>query len=94
MNKVRLILLSVFAAGTLLFASCSLSTAELAEEVQNGIIAQNFDSSCKVTKDLVLVHKEGNNYAGLMTVSCNGETGQLSVDVVYDGENVQWTVSD
>jgi hypothetical protein len=45
----------------------------------------------EVTDDLILVHKGGNEYVGLMTIWKDGEQHQLDVNVVHDGKTTQWS---
>jgi hypothetical protein len=73
--------------------SCS-STGDLAGRVQSAMI-EHFKKegvTFKVEDDLTLVHKGGNEYTGLMTVSIDGETEKISVNVVSDGESTIWKI--
>jgi hypothetical protein len=72
-----------------LVMGCGLSTEDLAKEVQNTYM-ENWEEQglgLTITKDLLLVKKSKTEYTGLMTVSLDGETEQVTVNVVYDGES-------
>jgi hypothetical protein len=95
-SRIYLFLVGLFIAVALSLASCDLrmSADELATEVQQSMVEtwkeQGFTP--KVTKGLRLTHKGGNEYVGLITLSVDGESEQFSVNVTYDGNNVQWEV--
>ena len=65
------------------------SQDELAEQVQSTIVEKEKAKglNIKVIDDLKLVHKGGNDYTGIMTVSLNGYEEVLNVKVTYDGTN-------
>ena len=71
-----------------LLVSCGTSTEDLAKQVQENYVSQweEADMPITVTKDLVLVKKSKTEFTGLMTVSFEGETEQVTVNVVYDGK--------
>jgi IS5 family transposase len=73
-----------------LLSACSISTDDLAKEVQASI-QQKFSGKGIQVKKLTLVHKGGNNYTGILVTNEYGVfEGRYSVDVVYDGNNYSW----
>jgi hypothetical protein len=90
--KTKVLFLSLVTAVTLCFSSCGASTEELAKEAQQSLIEAN--PGLKVTEDLMLVHESGNIYTGFMTGSYEGETGQIFVKVIYDGESFTAEMTD
>ncbi|MHC6202033.1 hypothetical protein ACYULU_02420 [Breznakiellaceae bacterium SP9] len=52
------------------------------------------DIPLKITKDLLLVKKTDTEYSGVVTLSSNGETEEIPVQVVYDGESFSWELVD
>lgn len=79
----------------LLFAtSCSLSTNELAEEVKismNETWKNEGVSGIKI-ESFLLTHKGGNEYTGILETNEEGEKFKYTVQVIYDGENMQWEI--
>ena len=74
--------------------SCSLSTDELAEEVKmsmeetwkkEGVTGIKIES-------FMLTHKGGNEYSGILETTEEGESIKYTVQVIYDGENVNWEI--
>lgn len=91
-RTTNLICAFLFLAFTL--TSCKLSTNELAQEVRysmeetwekEGITGINIT-------DFTLTHKRENEYAGILETLEDGERFSYSVQVVYDGENMQWEI--
>ena len=96
-----------------ILASCRMSTEALEEAVKKNIeetIRQNrsnnalgtlwedigVDSSIKV-KSVELVHQQGNNYSGIVTVETNiggySTEEKYTLDVVYDGFKFVWQIN-
>ena len=96
-----------------ILASCRLSTEALEEAVKNSIeetIEQNksnnalgtlwenigVDSSIRV-KSVELVHQQGNNYSGIVTVDTNiggySTEEKYSLNVVCDGFKFVWQIN-
>jgi len=78
---------------SLILVSCSLSTNELAEEVKSSMreTTQFKENSIQINS-LILTKKSGNEYSGILETSePNGEF-TYSVEVIYDGENMNWKV--
>lgn len=77
-----------------LLSSCSLSTDELAKEVE--ISMKETWASEGITgieiESFMLTHKSGNEYSGILETKEDGETVKYSVEVIYDGENFQWEI--
>ena len=72
-----------------LFFNSGLSTSELQEEVKKLMIEETKSSGQNLTlSDLTLVHQEGNIYSGLAKGTLDGNSIELDVKVVYDGNNV------
>ena len=73
--------------------SCSLSTNELAEEVKISMneTAKNEGVNMKI-ESLLLTHKGGNEYTGILETNEEGEKFKYTVQVIYDGENMQWEI--
>ncbi|MDR0720189.1 MAG: hypothetical protein LBF78_11190 [Treponema sp.] len=84
----------VFLASCLLVLSCKLSTEDLAKQVQEHMVEtwEENGIDLKITKDLVLVKKSNTEYSGIVTLSAEGETEQVTVNVLYDGKSFQWEV--
>jgi hypothetical protein len=74
--------------------SCSLSTNELAEEVK--ISMQETWENEGVTgieiESLILTHKGGNEYSGILETEEEGIRFTYSVEVIYDGDNFKWEI--
>ena len=91
-NTKHLVILAFLSA--ILFTSCKLSTNELAQEVENSI-EETWEKE-NITgisiNDFTLTHKNENEYAGILETIEDGERYIYSVEVVYDGENMQWEI--
>lgn len=78
----------------LFVTSCSLSTNELAEEVKTSM--QETWKKEGVTgikiESFLLTHKGGNEYSGILETNEEGEKFKYTVEVIYDGENMQWEI--
>ena len=74
--------------------SCSLSTNELAEEVKVSM-NENWEkegiTGIKI-ESFILTHKGGNEYSGILETNEEGEIFKYTVEVIYDGENMQWEI--
>jgi len=95
MNKgIRITGLVFFVVSCMVLFSCKLSTGQLAKEVQNSMVEawKEGNANVRVTKDLTLVKIADTVYSGLMTVSAGGETEQISVSVIYDGDSFVWEI--
>ena len=74
--------------------SCSLSTNELAEEVKvsmNETWEKEGITGIKI-ESFILTHKGGNEYSGILETNEEGEKFKYTVEVIYDGENMQWEI--
>ena len=79
----------------LLFStSCSLSTNDLAKEVQISIQETWKNEGLEGVKieSFLLTHKGGNEYSGILETNEEGEKFKYTVQVIYDGENMQWEI--
>ena len=89
MKRLKLILTAFLLAITI--SSCSLSTNDLAAEVQKNM-AEKFTPQGITIKNFVLTKKGGNVYSGILeTKEANGDF-TYTVEVIYDGSNMQWEV--
>lgn len=85
-----------FLASCLLVFSCKLSTEDLAKQVQEHMVEtwKENDIDLEITKDLILIKKSDTEYSGVVTLSAEGETEQVTVNVLYDGKSFQWEVEE
>jgi hypothetical protein len=83
-----LLLLGLIAVSLISCGTSGTSTEDLAEWVQETYVEQwaEEDLPISIEKDLILVKKSDTEYTGLMTVSAYGESEQVTVNVVFDGE--------
>jgi hypothetical protein len=75
------------------YLSCD-NTTHLAKQVQASILEEwrKTGITVSVTEKLMLVKKGKTEYTGIMTVSTEGESETISVDVVYDGKTFIWEI--
>ena len=95
MNVIIRILSKTIIIIMLLFAtSCRLSTSELAEEVKISMQEtwKNEGISGIKIESFILTHKGGNEYSGILEANEEGEKFNYTVQVIYDGENMQWEI--
>ena len=89
MKKLKIFLATILIA--IAAASCSLSTEDLATEVQKSMEVKFKPEEINITS-FVLTKKGGNEYSGVLdTKEPNGEFTYI-VQVIYDGENMTWEV--
>ena len=76
--------------------SCSLSTNELAEEVKISMNEtwKNEGATGIKIESFLLTHKGGNEYTGILETNEEGEKFKYTVQVIYDGENMQWEIGE
>ena len=93
-KSIKIIGLLAFMLSCSMLVSCKLSTEDLAKQVQENMIETWKENSIdlKVTKDLLLVKKSDTEYSGLVTLSTEGETEQVTVNVLYDGNSFSWKI--
>jgi hypothetical protein len=90
MNKyLKPLLLCMFAVFSLV--SCQPTTEQLEEEVKK-LAREKFLGTGVYVDDVTLVHKGGNDYKGIITLSSDGETEDLEINVVCDGRNFQYEI--
>ena len=91
---MKILLVNMFLGILFIISSCSLSTDELAEEVKmsmeetwekEGITGMKIES-------FILTHKEGNEYSGILETTEDGESFKYTVQVIYDGDNMNWEI--
>ncbi|MCX6136679.1 MAG: hypothetical protein NTV54_04185 [Ignavibacteriales bacterium] len=93
---IRLLKCYSFLFVALFFVSCGrLSTEELAIEVKKSIVEtlkeEGKDETVKV-KGLLLTHKSGNEYSGLLETIEDNEVAKHTVEVIYDGRSFKWEI--
>lgn len=80
-----------------LFSACSMSTDQLATEVQQNIKESweeaNIFDEFKI-KDLLLANKSGNEYSGILEFDAEGESFKVDIEVIYDGDTFKWNIVD
>jgi hypothetical protein len=91
---MKIFLVNMFLGILFIISSCSLSTDELAEEVKmsmeetwekEGITGMKIES-------FMLTHKGGNEYSGILETIEDGESFKYTVQVIYDGDNMNWEI--
>jgi hypothetical protein len=93
-KTIGIVGLVAFVLSCFMLFSCKLSTGDLAKQVQENMIEtwQENGIDLKITKDLLLVKKSDTEYSGFITLSAEGETEQVTVNVIYDGESFSWQI--
>jgi len=82
----------------IMMSSCELntrlSTTELAEQVEISMVEtwEEQDVQGLEVESLILVHKSGNEYSGVLKTIEDGEDYSYTVSVVYDGEYFSWEI--
>jgi hypothetical protein len=93
-RTMKIFLVNMFLGILFIISSCSLSTDELAEEVKmsmeetwekEGITGMKIES-------FMLTHKGGNEYSGILETIEDGESFKYTVQVIYDGDNMNWEI--
>ncbi len=72
-----------------------LSVDELRDQVSTSIQStwgSNPATQSIRLKSLSLIHRNGNEYSGLLVADVSGKEEQHSVDVTYDGKNLMWKI--
>ena len=76
-----------------MFLSCGTSTEDLAKQVQAGIlkkVKEDTNLDVELVEELVLVKKNKTEYIGLMEIKRGSQAIKLSVEVLFDGKNIQY----
>lgn len=73
------------------FNSCKLSTSDLEDEVKELCNEKASGTGVRAT-DVNLVHENGNEHSGIITVSSNDKTLDFDINVVYDGEKFRYEI--
>ena len=89
MKKLALIVTVMVTALALI--SCSLSTEELAQQVQSHI-EEKLNPEGITVSSFMLTKKGGNEYSGILETKEPGGKFTYSVDVIYDGEYFKWEI--
>lgn len=92
MMKMKFLLTSLLFS--ILF-SCGTNTNDLATEVQLSMeeTFANENLEIEITS-LQLVHKQGNEYSGILETMEDGEKFTYSVEVISDGDTFKWEIID
>ena len=85
------ILHSICFCAVLIMAACSASTADLEKGVKDLANEKMAGTGVKATK-VSLVHKSGNDYTGLITLTDGEETEEYDINVTYDGRTFQYEI--
>lgn len=95
MEKWRVFLAAALLAGAIAGCSDGVSTEALTKEVRASIektwAAEPALASAKI-KEFSLVHKEGQQYRGLLEAEQNGEAITVALDVTFDGKAFIWEI--
>ncbi len=75
-----------------LLAACSFSTEDLAEEVKSDM-EERFEGERIEIESLILTHKGGNEYKGVLETQEPYGEFTYSVDVIYDGQSFSWEIT-
>lgn len=75
----------------LFLTACSLSTEDLAEEVQSSIEEQIGGQGIQI-KSFMLTHRGGNEYRGILETREPYGEFTYSVEVIYDGKTFSWEI--
>lgn len=89
MNKIKTILFCLMASIALL--SCKPITSQLEKEVKSLANEKLSGTGVKAT-NVTLIHKGGNDYSGIITLSADGEEEEYDINVVCDGRNFQYEI--
>lgn len=91
---LKTVFLSVIMVTMLSITSCKMSTSDIAEEVKISMVETwEKEGITGVTiESLILTHKSGNEYSGILETNEDGEAFKYTVEVIYDGENLKWEV--
>lgn len=91
MFNVKSILLAAALAFSPVLAGCSLSTEDLAEEVQASM-EEKLEGEGIEIKSFMLSHRGGNEYKGILETEERHGVFTYSVEVIYDGSNFSWEI--
>jgi len=91
--KKLIIFLTVIIFTSIIITSCSLSTNDLAKEVEKSMKeSEQFKTKSIAIKSLILTKKLGNEYSGVLETSEPNGAFTYSVEVIYDGNNMTWKI--
>ena len=86
-------LLTAIIFTSVIATSCSLSTNDLAAEVEKDMKEnEHFKTNSVKIKSLILTKKSGNEYNGVLETQEPGGTFTYVVEVIYDGNNMTWRI--
>ena len=75
----------------LLFVACRPTTEQLEKEVKT-LASEKFAEVNIRVVNVTLIHKGGNDYSGIITLSSEGESEDFDINVVCDGRNFQYEI--
>jgi archaellum component FlaG (FlaF/FlaG flagellin family) len=91
--KKLIIFLTAIIFTSIIITSCSLSTNDLAKEVEKSMKeSEQFKTNSIAIKSLILTKKQGNEYSGILETSEPNGAFTYSVEVIYDGNNMTWKI--
>ncbi len=94
--KVFVGLIFLICVTSIFITSCGVSIEDLTEEVKISMEQTWIDEGITgiTIKDLTLVHKSGNEYAGILETQEPNGNFKYTVEVIYDGENIRWEIAE
>ena len=84
MKKFKYLLI---AAMTLVLSACSAPIDDVADQIRQDIINQ---IDADYVGEVILVHKGGNDYKGMVDIQVDGYVYTCSLEVTYDGYAYTW----
>lgn len=75
----------------LLLVACHPTTEQLEKEVKT-LASEKFAEVGIRVVNVTLIHKGGNDYSGIITLSSEGESEEFDINVVCDGRNFQYEI--
>lgn len=74
-----------------MFVSCHPTTSQLEKDVKN-LANKNLVGTGVRATNVTLIHEDGNNYSGEITLTANGEDETYKINVVCDGRNFRYEI--
>lgn len=84
MKKIKYLLIAAMA---LVLYACSAPIDAVADEIRNDIENQ---IDVDYVGEVILVHRGGNDYKGVVDICIDGETDTYTLEVTYDGYAYTW----
>lgn len=97
MKRYNVMLVLSLMVISLMFVACGISKDNIAETVkvslQQKLTEQAmFKGHGLNVKSINVIHKNGNEYKGLATVTKGSKKAQIILDITVDGEQVMWQI--